>query len=89
MHREQLALDQVRLGRNAQADRDIGLAHGEIEFFIGHDQRDADIGIEVDEFADLRRQPMGAEPDRGGDLQIAVRTFAAVGQLGAAPIPAS
>ena len=31
LHREQLALDQVRLRRLAQTDGDIGLAHGEVE----------------------------------------------------------
>ena len=35
MHGEQLALDQIGLGRLAQADGDVGLAHGEIELLVG------------------------------------------------------
>ena len=38
MHREQLALDQVGLGRLAQPDRDVRLAHREIELLVGGDQ---------------------------------------------------
>ena len=83
MHREQLALDQVGLRRLAQPDRDVGLAHGEVELLVGGDQRDADVGIEVEEFAEPRRQPMDAEAGRGRDLQLAVRLLAAVGELGA------
>ena len=41
--REQLALDQVGLGRLPGADRDVGLAHRQIEFLVGDDQRDADV----------------------------------------------
>ena len=44
LHGEEFALDQVRLGRLAQPDGHIGLAHGEIEFFVGDDQRDANVG---------------------------------------------
>ena len=65
MHREQLALDQVGLRRLAQADRHVGLAHGEIEFLVGGDQRDVDVGIEVDELAEPRREPMHADAGRG------------------------
>ena len=83
VHREQLALDQVGLRRLAQPDRHVGLAHGEIELLVGGEQRDADVGIEVEELADPRRQPVDADAGRGGDLQLAVRPLAAVGQLGA------
>ena len=31
VHREQAPLDQVRLDRLAEPDRDVGLAHGEVE----------------------------------------------------------
>ena len=31
MHGEELALDQVGLRRRAQPDRDVGLAHGDVE----------------------------------------------------------
>ncbi len=43
MHGEELALDEIGLGRPAQADGDIGLAHGEIEFAVVEQQRDADL----------------------------------------------
>ena len=83
MHREQLALDQVRLRRLAQADGDVGLAHGEVELFVGGDQRDVDVRIEIEEFAEPRRQPMHADAGRGRHLEFAVRPLAAVGELGA------
>ena len=63
VHGEQLALDQVGLRRLAQPDRDVGLAHREIELLLGGQQRDADVGIEFEEFAEPRRQPMHAEAD--------------------------
>ena len=83
VHREQLALDQVGLGRLAQPDRDVGLAHGEVELLVGGEQRDVDFGIQVDEFAEPRREPMDADARRRRHPQIAVRPLAAVGQLGA------
>ena len=50
MHREQPALDEVRLLRLAQPDRAVGLPHGEVELLIGEDQLQLDIGIEIEEF---------------------------------------
>ena len=50
MHGEELALDEIRLRRPPQADRHIGLAHGEIEFAVVEQQRHLDVGIEFDEF---------------------------------------
>src|SRR5665213_2940768 len=44
-HREQFALNEIRLGWLARADRDIGLAHRQIEFFVGDDQRYPDLRI--------------------------------------------
>src|ERR1700722_20222761 len=41
-HRKELALDEIRLGRLAQPDRDVRLAHGEIELLVGGDEVDAD-----------------------------------------------
>ncbi len=82
-HREQLALDQVGLRRLAGADRDVGLAHRQVEFFVGDDQRDPDLRIERGEFAEPRDQPVDAERRRRGDLEVAARPLAAVGQLGA------
>src|SRR5262245_61804342 len=52
MHREQLALDQVRLGWLAQANRNVGLAHRQIQFFIRRAQGDVDVGVKVEEFAE-------------------------------------
>ena len=83
VHREQLALDEIGLRRLAQPDRHIGLAHGEVELFVGGQQRDVDVGIEIDEFAEPRRQPVDADARRRGHAQIAVRPLAAVGQFGA------
>ena len=83
VHREQLALDQVGLRRQAQADRHVRFAHREVELLLGGDQRDADVGIEVAELAEPRREPVHTDPYRGGDLEVAVRALAAVGQLGA------
>ena len=40
-------------------------------------------GIEVEEFAEPRREPVHADARRGRDLEVAVRPLAAVGQLGA------
>ena len=83
MHGEQLALNEVGLRRLAQADRHVRLAHGEVELLVGGDQRDADLGIEVDEFAEPRREPMHADARARRHLQLAVRLLAAVGELGA------
>ena len=81
VHREQLALDQVGLGRLAQPDGDVGLAHGEVEFLVRGQERDVDVGIEIAELAEPRGQPMDADAGRGGHAQVAVRPFAAVGEL--------
>ena len=63
MHGEQPALDEVGLLRLAQPDRAVGLAHGEVEFLVGEDQLQLDIGIEVEELLDALGQPAGAEAD--------------------------
>jgi hypothetical protein len=60
-HGEQLALDQVRLGRLAGADGHIGLAHRQVEFLVGDDQRNADFRIERGELAEARDQPVDAD----------------------------
>ena len=46
-------------------------------------QRDPDIGIEIQELAQPRGEPVHPDADGGGDLELAVRSLAAVGQLGA------
>ena len=80
MHGEQPALDQVRLLRLAQPDGAIGLAHGQVEFLVGEDELQLDIGIEVEEFRHALGQPAGAEADRGGDPQHAGRPVLGLGQ---------
>src|SRR5580704_8362087 len=82
MHGEQLALDHVWLRRLSHANTDVGLAHGEIELFVGDDEIDANLRIELHELAEPRNEPVHAESWRGGHLEIAVRPLAAVGQLG-------
>ena len=67
-HRHQMALHQIGLARRCHADRDIGLAHRQIELGIVDHDRDLDLGIEIEKFADPRRQPGRAERDRGRDL---------------------
>src|SRR3954471_22160802 len=82
VHREELTLDQVGLRRQPQPDRNVSLAHREIELLLGGHQRDADIRIKLEEFAEPRGQPMHAEADRRLYLQFAMRLLAAVGELG-------
>ena len=78
MDGKQPPADEVGLGRFAQAQRDIGLAHGEVQFVIGQDHDQFDIGIKLAEFRQARRQPGGAEAGIGGDLQQAMRLFTRV-----------
>ena len=68
---DQVALDQIGLARRGHADRDIGLAHRQVELRIVDDEADLDLGIKVEELADARREPDRAERNRGGDLQRA------------------
>ena len=65
---DQMALDEIRLARRRHANRDIGLAHRQIEFRIVDHQADLDLRVEFEEFPDPRRQPDRAERDVGGDL---------------------
>jgi len=80
-HREQLALNQVGLGRLAQADRHIHRAHGKIELLIGGDQREMNVGVKLDKLAKPRREPVYANARRRRHSQFAVRPFATVGEL--------
>ena len=82
-HGEQLTLDQVGLGRLAQADRDIGLAHRKVELLVGGDQGEINVGIKLNELAEPRSEPVHADARRGRYPQIAVRPFATVGELSA------
>ena len=81
MHGEQLALNEIRLRRLAQADRHIRLPHGEVELLVAGDQREAHFGIEVDELAQPRREPMHADTRARRHLELAVRFLPAVGEL--------
>ena len=82
-HRKQLALDEIGLRRLTQPDRHVGFAHRKVELFVGGQQREVDVGIEVDEFAEPRGEPMHADAGRCLHLEFAVRPLLAVGQLGA------
>ena len=77
---EQLALDEVRLDRLAEAQRHVGLAHGEVEFAVVEDEAQADARIELEELVDALGQPGRAEADGGGDAERAARLFAGLGE---------
>ena len=81
VQREKPALDQVRLRRRAQADRDVGLAHGDVELRIVEDQLKLDARIEVDELVDARGEPGRADADRRRDAQRAGRLAARIDEL--------
>ena len=80
MHGEELALDQVGLGRPAQPDRDIGLAHRQVELAVVEQHGDGDLGIELEELRDPGREPDRTEADRGGDPELAGRLVLRIGQ---------
>ena len=80
MHGEEPAADQIRLDRLAQAQRHIRLAHAEIELVLGEDHLHLDVGIKLEELAEPRRQPIGADAVGRGDAQLAMRLLAAVGE---------
>ena len=75
-----LPLDEVGLDGLAQADGDVGLAHGEVEFLVVEDQVQVDRRMEVDEFVHARRQPCGAEADGGLDPEGAGRFLGGLAQ---------
>ena len=82
MHRKETALDQVGLGRAAQADGYIRLPHGKIELFVGQDQLDPDIRVKVEKLRDALGQPDRAEADRGRHLQLARGALAGLDEAG-------
>ena len=61
---------------SAQADRHVGLAHGQIQLLVGEDQLHAHIRVKVEEFGDALGQPDRAEADRRRHLQLARGTLA-------------
>ena len=78
--RHQPALDQVGLGRAGEADGHVGLAHAEIDVAVADDQRDADVGVPLDEVRKLPHQPDRADADGRVDPQVAGRRVAAVAE---------
>ena len=50
VHGEELALDQIGLHRRAHAERQIGLALGQIEFAVLQHQMHLQFGIFLEEF---------------------------------------
>src|SRR5262249_36529000 len=52
-------------------------------FLVGREQGNTNVGIKFAELAKPWRQPMHADADGGGDLEIAVRALATIGQFGA------
>src|SRR5260370_17415719 len=84
--REQLALDQIRLGWLAGADRDVGLAHREVEVFIGDDHGNPDLRVERGEFMDPRNQPVDAKRWRRLALDDSARHISPLAQLTPPPL---
>ena len=80
MHGEQPAPDEVGLHRLAQAQRDVRLAHAEVEILVRQQKLQLHFRIKLDEFAEPRREPVRAETERGRHPQIAVRLLPAVDQ---------
>ena len=72
MEREQAPANEVALLGLPQPQRDVGLAHGKVEFVVGQDDLKLDIGIKLAEFGETRRQPYRAEAGVGGDPEQAV-----------------
>src|SRR5215470_8363223 len=83
MHREELALNQIRLRRLSQSDGDVSLAHREVQLFVGGNERDVDLRIEIQKFAEPRREPVYADAGSRRYLEFAVGSFATVRELGA------
>ena len=80
MHGEQPAADEVGLHRLAQAQRHVRLPHAEVEFLVRQQQLQLHLRIELDEFAEARREPVGAETEGRRDPEFAGRLLAAVDQ---------
>jgi hypothetical protein len=80
MDREQAPPDEIRLHGFAHAQRDIRLAHAEVEFLVGEDRLEMNLGIELEKLAELGRQPVGADAERRRHPQFAMRLVAAVSQ---------
>jgi hypothetical protein len=75
-----MALDQIGLARRHHADRHIGLAHRQVKLAVIDQQRQLDIGIQLQELTHARGQPFDAEGEGGGDLERPSRAQFAFGQ---------
>ena len=62
------------------ADGDVGLAHREIELLVGEQNVSADVGIEVDELAEARGQPVACRAHVVVTRRSPRRPLAAVGE---------
>lgn len=82
MHREELALDQVRLCRLAKTDRNIRLAHAQVELVVVEDEAQFHLRVEIYELVQPLGEPGRAQAHRRGDAQGARRLFPAVCQPG-------
>src|SRR5436190_4455089 len=82
MHREELALNEIRLDRTAQTNRDISFAHRKIELAIVEQHGYANLRVELHEFRDARREPHRAHGHRGGDPQLAGRLVLGIHEAG-------
>src|SRR5437870_5023612 len=60
MHGEKLALDEIGLRRQSQPYRNVSLAHRKIELLLRGHRRDANVGIELEKFAEPWCEPMHA-----------------------------
>ncbi len=77
---EEAPLHEIRLDRLAPADRDVRLAHPDVELVVVEDQLQLHVGVELDEVLHPCGEPGGAEPDGGGDAQDAARPVARIDQ---------
>jgi hypothetical protein len=77
---EQAALDQIRLNRTPQSDRQIGLPHGKVEIIVGEDELHIDLRIEIEKLCDAVGQPDPANADGRRNLEISHWLLTGFGQ---------
>src|SRR5580698_9269441 len=80
MYGEETAANEVGLRRLAQPQRDVRFAHPQVKLVVVKQHLQLDFGIELQELAKTRRQPIGAEAERRRHAQVAMRLVAAVDQ---------
>jgi len=66
----------------ANAERDIGLPHAEIELVVVKDQIKLNIGVEIDEFVHARRQPRCAKAHSCRNAQLARGLLTGIDETG-------